>query len=273
MERETSFGLKGYALPLTPEGRSSVVDGPPPWYYGGEVLHLSFRADAEKVRRFLPEPLEVGPDPGEGILWLTEWVSVSASRPNLAFVNPERAVYRECIVLLGCSLNGERGYFVPHIWVDNDFTLMRGFIQGFPKKLGRIYLTKLHELNPLVGGRRVGARVKGICEAYGERIVEGALTFTRRAEPSELPPLKFFLMRHFPDLEDPERPAVHELVASVVPEVRFGEMWAGEAEGRIFASEVDEAGELGPIEMRGGFYYSMGLTIAGGKVLHRYRRG
>ena len=42
---------------------------------------------------------------------------------------------------------------------------------------------------------------------------------------------------------------------------------------KVDPSEVDEAGELGPIEMRGGFYYSMGLTIAGGKVLHRYRRG
>lgn len=52
-------------------------------------------------------------------------------------------------MLLQCSYQGEVGYLVPFIWVDNDFTLMRGFIQGFPKTLGRIYMTKLHEMNPI----------------------------------------------------------------------------------------------------------------------------
>ncbi len=83
--------------------------------------------------------------------------------------------------MLACSFNGKPGYFVPYIWVDNDFTLIRGFIQGFPKKLGRIYVTRLHEMNPKIGGKKIGAKVKGICEVNAQRIVEGSMTFTRKA--------------------------------------------------------------------------------------------
>lgn len=233
-------------------------------------MHIKFRADEEQVLKLIPPPLEPGPNLGEGIIWFTEWVSVSEAHPDLAFLNPERAVYRECLVLLSCSYEGSPGYIVPYIWVDNDFTLMRGFIQGFPKKLGRIYMTKLHDLNPKVGGKRVGAKVKGICEAHGERIIEGSLMFTRKAEFSELPPLKFFLMRHFPDIENQDKPAIHEITSSVVTDVRFGDVWAAETQLNFFDSAFEEVADLRPIEMLGGFYYSIGLTITGGKVLYKY---
>ncbi len=271
MVTEDKYRLKGYTLPLTPAGRSSVVDAPP-WYYGGDVIHLAFKADEERVRELIPPPLEMGPRPGEGIVWFTEWVSVSESHPDLAFVNPERSVYRECLVLLSCTYQGVPGYVVPYIWVDNDFTLVRGFVQGFPKKLGRIYMTRLHELNPKVGGKRPGARMKGICEAHGERIVEGFLEFTRNAEPSELPPVKFYLMRHFPSIENPDKPAVHEITTSIVTDVRVGEVWVGNADVRFMDSDFEEVSGLGPLRMLGGYFYSMGLTIAGGKVLYRYEQ-
>jgi len=49
------FPLKGYTLPLTPEGHSSLVD-PPPWYYGGEVMQLIFRTDAARAKELIPHP-------------------------------------------------------------------------------------------------------------------------------------------------------------------------------------------------------------------------
>ena len=54
---------------------------------------------------------------------------MSESDLELAYVNPERAVYHECLVMLHCAYEGETGYIVPYIQVDNDFRLMRGFIQ------------------------------------------------------------------------------------------------------------------------------------------------
>jgi acetoacetate decarboxylase len=266
---DNEFPLRGYTLPLTPKGQSSLVESPP-WYYGGEVMQLVFRTDPEQAMKLIPPPLEMGPDPGQGIVWFTEWVSVSESNPDMAFVNPERAVYRECLVMIQCSFNAEPGYIVPHIWVDNDFTLMRGFVQGFPKKLARIYLTKFNDLTPKLGGKRVGARMKGICEAHGERIVEGSLSFSRQADSSELPAVKFYLMRHFPDIEDSSRPAVHEIVSSLVSDIKVSDIWAGDAEIKFLSSAVEEIIALEQVEMLGGFFHNMGLAIKGGKVLHRY---
>ncbi len=270
MNTKKKFGLKGYSLPLTPEGRSSVIDAPP-WYYGGEILHIGFKAAKEKVARLLPPPLEMGPDPGAGAVWFPDWVSVSEGRPDLAFVNPERSNYRECLVMLACSFNGKPGYFVPYIWVDNDFTLIRGFIQGFPKKLGRIYVTRLHELNPKIGGKKIGAKIKGICEVNAQRIVEGSMTFTRKAKPSEVPPVKFYLMRHFPSVEDPNVPAVHELATGAVRDVKIADVWTGSGELSFFPSPFEEVAGLGRVKVQEAFYFSMGMTITGGEVLHKYR--
>jgi acetoacetate decarboxylase len=263
------FKLKGYTLPLTPKGQSSIVE-PPPWHYGGELMQLVFRTDEKRVKKLIPPPLEIGPEPGKGIVWFADWVSVSESNPDLAFTNPERAVYRECVVMIQCSFRGEPGYIVPHIWVDNDFTLMRGFVQGFPKKLGRIYRTKLSDLNPKTGGKRVGAKMKGICEAHGERIVEGSLVFTHQAVASDLPLVRSYLMRHFPDIEDPSKPAVHELAISQVSDIRVDDVWAGDADLKFFDSASEEIAALSPIEMLGGFFHSMGVTITGGKVIYKY---
>jgi len=263
------FPLKGYTLPLTPKGRSSVIDSPP-WHYGGDILAIRFSMDRKLAQAFIPPPLEPGPRPGEGMVWFPEWVSVSDAQPDLAFVNPERAVYRECFVMLNCQFKGVPGYFVPFIWVDNDFTLMRGFVQGFPKKLGKVYLTKLHDLCPKVGGRRVGARVKGILEAHGERIVEGSMVFSRKAKAEDLPAVKFYLMRHLPRIDDPARPAVHEITAGKVAHAKIGDVWAGDGKLKFFPSAFEEVADLGRIKVTDAFYFNMGMTITGGEVLHSY---
>jgi len=264
-----AFPLRGYSLPLTPQGHSSLVE-PPPWHFGGEIMQLAFRISKTKAKELIPPPLELTEEPGKGIVWFVEWISVSESNPDMVFINPERTMYQECLVMIQCSLNGEQGYFVPYIWVDNDFTLMRGFVQGFPKKLCQIYKTKLHELNPKIGGKRPGAKIKGICQAHGERIIEGSLMLTRKANQSELPLVRLYLMRYFPSIEDVSNPAVHELVISEISNVRITDIWAGDTDLEFFVSDVEEVANLAPIEMLGGFSYSMGFTISGGKVVHQY---
>jgi acetoacetate decarboxylase len=270
MGTEEGTFLKGYMLPLSPEGHASLLDAPP-WHYGGEVMHLTFKAEADRVRRLIPSPLQVGPNPGEGVVWFVEWVSVSEANPDLSFINPERSLYRECIIMVGCQFEGVPGYYVPYIWVDNDFTLMRGFIQGFPKKLGRVHMTKLHNLTPKIGGKKIGAKMKGICLSHEDRIVEGSLVFTRQAALGEIPPVKFYLMRHFPDFENPDKPLVHDITVSTVTNVTLADAWTGDGTIRFFPSPFEEVYDLGKLEVTGGFFYSLGLTITGGKVIHRLK--
>jgi len=83
--------------------------------------------------------------------------------------------------------------------------------------------------------------------------------------------LKFYLMRHFPNIEDASKPAVHEIVISEVSDVRVADIWAGEAELKFFESAFEEVAALKPTEMLGGFSHNMGLTITGGRVIHSYR--
>ncbi len=263
------FPLKGYSLPLSPKGQSSIVD-PPPWHYGGDLLLTVFKADEKKAAAFIPPPLEMGPNPGQGVVGFAEWVSVSETRPDFAFINPAKAIYRECFVALDCQYKGESGAFVSYMWVDNDYPLARGFIQGFPKKLGRIFVTRLHDLNSKVGGRQVGAKVKGICDVSAQRIIECSMTFTRSSQPSEIPSGKIYLMRHLPSIEDPTRPAVHELTVLTVPDVRIKDAWSGKAEIKFFESPFEEVADLGPVEARGAFFCAQGMTFSGGKVIHKY---
>jgi acetoacetate decarboxylase len=261
--------LKGYCLPLSPEGKASALD-PPPWHYGGDVLAIVFEAEEAEIKRLLAPPLESGPNPRLAFAWFVEWTSVSDVNPALAYVNPERAQYWEFFVAVSCQYGGTPGFTVPYIWVDNDFTLLRGWFQGFPKKLGRIWITKLHPLNPALGGVRTGVKLSGLCESHGERIATGMVKLTRRTGVEELPKPKFFLVRHFPNVEDPAKPSVYELVESTVKNVKFGEVWGGEAMLAFNESELEEIAKLKPINILGGYYFSIGFTIEGGRVLHRY---
>ena len=261
------INLKGYCLPLSPEGRAQVVD-PPPWHYGGDVLQVVFKPDPKEAARVLPRPLEPHPD-GLALLWFVEWTSVSDLNPDLAYVNPERSQYRECLVAVRCRYRGEEGFTVPYIWVDNDFTLVRGWIQGFPKKLARVYMTRHHPLNPKLGPLRPGVRLKGVLEAHGERLAEASLELIEEGRVEDLPRPRFFLLRHFPSIEDPARPAVLELVRSVVEDLRFGGVWRCKAKLHFYSSMFEELDALSPIEVVGGHFFSLGMTIKGGVVLER----
>ncbi|MEM1538549.1 MAG: acetoacetate decarboxylase family protein [Candidatus Nezhaarchaeales archaeon] len=261
--------LKGYCLPLSPEGKASALD-PPPWHYGGDVLTIVFEADKAEVNKLLTPPLEPGLNQGLSLAWFVEWTSVSEVRPELAYMNPERTQYKEFFVAVNCQYMGRPGFTVPYIWVDNDFTLLRGWFQGFPKKLGRIWVTKLHPLNPALGGVRVGAKLSGICESHGERIATGTVELTGKASVEELPKLRFYLLRHFPGIEDPNKPSVYELVESVVKNLRFGDVWKGTASLTFNESELEEVAKLKPVKILAGYYFSVGLTIEGGRVLRRF---
>jgi acetoacetate decarboxylase len=100
--------------------------------------------------------------------------------------------------------------------------------------------------------------------------VEGTLVFTRQAPVNEVPPVKFYLMRHFPDFANPQKPLVHDLTMSMVTDVEVADAWVGDGAIQFFTSSFEEVADLGPIRAEGGFSFSIGLTISGGKVLHNY---
>jgi acetoacetate decarboxylase len=268
------FKLKGFSYPLTPKGISSVIPSFP-WHYGTEYLNILFRADPSVVREFLPEPLELGPDPGLCYAAFSKWWSVSEEAKDMPSINPERTQYREAAIWASCSFKGNPGQICLFVWVDNDFTMARGWFMGFPKKLGQVYITEYHDLNPAMPHKKEGTVFKGIASANGERLMEGTITLESRINPSDLPYVMtspLYHIRHFPNITNPnEAPSVLELVKLKAENKRLGkDIWKGSGTLKFYESEIEEHFLLRPEEVLGAYMFSSGYTFPGGEVLYSW---
>jgi acetoacetate decarboxylase len=55
-----------------------------------------------------------------------------------------------------------------------------------------------------------------------------------------------------------------------VSDVKIKDVWAGDSQIKFFESPFEEVADLWPIEAQAAFFFSMGLTITGGKVIQKY---
>ena len=155
---------------------SSLVPEPP-WHYSGDMLTVEFRVDPASVAELLPEPLHLAEeDPGAVAVVWADWQSCSDGFGEL--LDPERAQYKECFVVVRCRYRGQHYSRCVYIWVDKDFAMVRGHVQGYPKKLGDIWMTR-----PVTVGRagprlEPGSRFGATCSATGRRLVEAQFTIT-----------------------------------------------------------------------------------------------
>ena len=127
----------------------------------------------------LPAPLEPHPDGGRAAAMFIDWQSCSDDGHEL--IDPSRSQYKEFFVTVNALYEGEEVAFCPYIWVDRDFALARGLIQGFPKKLGSIWMTRSFgglatKADP---GVREGATFGATCAAYERRMAEATVTLER----------------------------------------------------------------------------------------------
>ena len=148
------MAVTGYTIPRSPGGRSSIVPYPP-WHYVGDFLVVEYWADPEKAASVLPKGLDPHPDAGRCAAVFADWQSCSEHGGELT--DPSRSQYKEVFIVVNALLDGEEVTTCPFIWVDRDFALTRGWLQGFPKKLGSIWVTRTFGLespaDPGVQGR------------------------------------------------------------------------------------------------------------------------
>jgi acetoacetate decarboxylase len=258
----TTPGLVGYSLPLSQTGRSSLVP-PPPWHYSGDFLIVEYRCDPAAARTFLPSELEAGEDIGSAAAIFVDWQSCSETGEEL--LDPVRAQYKEFFVVLACRYGGEPVTRCPFMWVDQGMPLVRGLIQGFPKKPGSIWMTR-----PVVVGRagprlEAGGRFGASLSSGDRRLAEATVTLTglSPAGPTvNSPPL--WNTRFFPAWDEGDEPLV-EHVWGGGRDREISPVWEGDATLRFFESPVDELADLAPVEVGKGFWFSFGYTVDGGR--------
>jgi acetoacetate decarboxylase len=249
--------LKGFVPPLTPEGRSSVVPGPP-WHYSGDLLTIEYRAAPGSVARWLPDPLEpTEEDPDAVAVIFADWQSCSDTFEEL--LDPVRSQYKEVVVR--CRYRGETYSRCILIWVDKDFSMVRGWHQGYPKKLGSIWITrpvKLGKAGPrLEPGGRFGASVA----ANDRRIIDARFTITGKAETNGfVNALPMLHTRYFPSIEEGSSASMDELVTMKSFDWEGSEVWTGDAEIAFGSSPTEELESLAPVAPIAGYFRSVGVT-------------
>jgi Acetoacetate decarboxylase (ADC) len=254
--------MKGYSSPRSPEGRASLVPYPP-WHYVGAFLVIEFWADPAAVAAVLPSGLDPHPDPGRCAAIFADWQSCSDGRGEL--VDPSLSQYREFFVVANALLDGAEVTTCPYIWVDRDFAMARGWIQGFPKKLGSVWITRHFGLDCAADpGERAGAIYGGTCAAGDRRRAEGTVTLERVSEEGPThngPPL--VNVRHFPRLEAGRHddPAVHELVRARSRDRAISEIWEGAATLELHEAPGEELAALAPVRVGKGFRFTFAYTV------------
>jgi acetoacetate decarboxylase len=259
-------GLKGFLTPRSPEGRASIIPAPP-WHYSGDVMTIEYRTDPDRVAALLPvgiEPAEEEPG-AVAIVW-ADWQSMSEGGEEL--LDPIRSQYKECFVVVRCRYEGETYSRCVFIWVDKDFALARGWHQGYPKKLGSIWMTR-----PVTVGRAgprldAGGTFGATLQANDRRLAEATLTLTGLSETAGfVNALPMLHSRWMPSIEKGGGDSLAELVTMRSRDVELGPAYTGTADVRLLEAPGEELAALEPKEMIAGYWRQVGATFDGGTRL------
>jgi acetoacetate decarboxylase len=263
--------LKGYSVPLSPQGRSSGTPAPP-WHYASDCLVVEYWANPDAVAAVLPPGLDADKgSAGRAFWWFLDW-QFTASNDELT--DPARYQYREAFVVVDAVYQGTPVAYCPYILVDNEAAMSRGWAQGFPKKLGSIFQTRTYAspsaaAAPLARGSRFGASVA----AHGERIATARVQLEEKvADPSTVLNRPTTIRRYFPQLTRgyQDKAAVDELTLSLTDDLAIVDMWSGSAELQVPEVAGEEMHLLAPLRVGRGFRLSMAYSVTDLRILKNY---
>ncbi len=265
--------LHGYTVPRTPTGEASLVPAPP-WHYVGDFLVIDFHADPDTAVSLLPDGIEPHADAGRCAAVFVDWQSFSEGGDEL--IDPVRSQYREFYLVLSGMLDDQPVTTCPFIWVNQDFAMARGWIQGYPKQLGDVWMTRSFELDCKASpGVRPGARFGATCSARGRELARATVTLEQQSQSGSVhtdPPL--VNVRHFARLSagDHNRPQVHELVRARSRDRSVSEVWEGDATLELFNAPGEGHAVLEPTSVARGYRFTFAYTVDDLETVRDYTR-
>jgi hypothetical protein len=260
--------LKGYTAPRSPLGAAALVP-PPPWHFAGDVLAVEFWNDPDVSVHALPAGVELDKkDLGHSVALFTDY---QFTAQNDEYLDPSRYQSRGFSILLDAIWKGTRIAWCPYCYVDNDAALMRGWIQGYPRKLGTVHQTRTFAASSMASAPLVhDGRFSASMSAHGRLLVQARVIL--REETKRLVGLldrQIVGRRYFPRLSAGlhDKPAVDELVRCMSKPPLITNIWVGESELNFPEAYGEELEVLGPLKVGRGYRFSFSYSVTDIEIL------
>jgi hypothetical protein len=201
------------------------------------------------------------------MIW-ADWQSCGDSFEEV--LDPVRSQYKECFAVIRCKWDGQTWSRSPYIWVDKDFAMVRGYHQGYPKKLGEIWMTRPISVGKAGPRLEPGGMFGATLTVAGRRIAEARVTLTTPVPaPGFVNGHPMLHNRFWPAIESDGSASMDELVTMRGYDGEIADVWAGDAEITLGESPTEELSLLRPTELIGGFYHKVGVSWKAGTTLSR----
>jgi acetoacetate decarboxylase len=243
---EDEIRRRAYAMPF-----ASPAYPPGPYrFYNREYFIITYRTDAEKLRSFVPAPLELA----EPVVKY-EFIRMPDST---GFGD-----YTESGQVIPVSYQGKKGGYTHCMFLDDHPPIAGGReLWGFPKKLAQ---PKLHaEIDTLVGTLDYGpVRVATGTMGYKHKALDPEAVKASMLAPN-------YLLKIIPHVDGTAR--ICELVEFYLEDVTVKGAWSGPCSLSLAPHALAPVAELPVLEVVSAVHILTDLTLALGKVVHDYLR-
>jgi hypothetical protein len=249
----------GFTPPFTPSGRSALVPAPP-WHYAGQIMSLSFQIPQKTAQDLLPSGF--GEATGNAACHFCEW---QATTDGSELLDPVYAQYKEFFVVVEVEHDGKTVLYCPFIYVDQDLSMARGWMQGWPKKMGSIWMTRSYGFNhPAAAPFQMGTLFGASLAVKDRRLSEAHLTLTgEEADPIGFLALPTYGSASLPSLIDKPSPNRAIPMRAVTENRVRGRAYAATGTLRIFDSPHDELSLLRPESILKASISTFALSVTG----------
>jgi Acetoacetate decarboxylase (ADC) len=260
--------LKGFTVPRSPLGTAALAP-PPPWHYAGNVLAVEFWNDPDVTAEILPRGVQLDSRCRGRSVALFADCQFTANSDE--YLDPARYQCREFFVLLDATWRGSPIAWCPYAYADNDAAIMRGWIEGYPKKRGVVHQTRTFAAASAASAPLANkSRFAGCVSAHGRLLAEARVILHERADHLiGLLDRPVVARRYFPRLcaGVHDKPAVDELVRCIMNNLLITNLWVGEGELIFPETHGEELDILGPIKVGRGFRFSFSCSISDCAIL------
>jgi hypothetical protein len=230
------------------------------------VVSLALDVDQGRADALLPDGF--GRATGHAYGHFCEW---QATTDGSELLDPVYAQYREFFILIEAERDGALALFCPFIYVDQDISMVRGLLQGWPKKMGSVWVTRSYEDlgdHPAAARRHAGQGLGATLAVKDRRLAQAELTLT--GKPGER--LGFLAIPTFglvgqPSIVGTIAPGDRKLVRARVEQSVCGPLAAGQGTLRLFDSPRDELALLQPLGPVTASIGQFALTITGAEAI------